>query len=133
MAPDIDHITALASKLKRRPDAYFVTPGPFDLEAPWPACLVWRLAFDGAACSLSLLANVSKSVFRPPLSRSENSRGSIDESERVSDGGVNQRLKARRSERRMTRRFLISRPTQKPPWARSEKPVTPGRSFADCR
>jgi hypothetical protein len=90
-------------------------PGPFELEALRPVGLAGRFAFDGAACSLSLRANVSKSFFRPARSRSENSRGSIDGSERVSGGGVNQRLEARRSKRKMTRRLLISGPTQKPP------------------
>jgi hypothetical protein len=105
-----------ADKMHR--EAYFAIPGPFELEASWPIGRAGRFAFDGAACSLSLLANVSKSFFCPPRSRSENSRGSIDGRERVSEGGVNQRLKARRSKRRITRRFLISRPTPKPPSVR---------------
>jgi hypothetical protein len=63
-------------------------------------------------------ARVFRSLFRPLSNRSENSRGSIEESKLVSGEGFDHRLEARRIKRKITRRFLISRPTQKPPSAR---------------
>jgi hypothetical protein len=86
---------------------YFVTPGPFELEVPRAAGSRWAPFLDRGVCSLSLLANVSRSFLRPLRSRSENSRVSIDEIARVSDGGVDQRRQARRIQRKITRGFLI--------------------------
>jgi hypothetical protein len=97
---------------------YFAIPEPFELEALRADGLAGTLPSEARACSLSLSARVFRSPFRPLSNRSENSRGSIDEIARVSDGGINQRLQARRIKRKITRRFLISRPTQKPPSAR---------------
>ena len=85
------------------------------------------------ACSLSFLASTSRSVFLPLTSRSENSCGSIDDIRRVSGEGFHQRRQRRRTKRKVTRRFLILRPKQRPPSARSARPANPDRSSADCR
>ena len=86
---------------------YFVTPGPFELEAPRADGSRRAPSLGCAVCWLSLLARVSRSFLRPLRSRSENSRVSIDEIARVSDGGVDQRRQARRIQRKNTRGFLI--------------------------
>jgi hypothetical protein len=78
---------------------YFVTPRPFELEAPRAAGSRRAAFLDCAVCWLSLLAKVSRSCLRPLRSKSENSRVSIDEIARVSDGGVDQRRQARRFQR----------------------------------
>jgi hypothetical protein len=112
---------------------YFAIPEPFELEAFRSDGLAGTLPCEVRACWLSLSARVFRSCFRPLTSRSENSRGSIEESKLVSGEGFDHRLQARRIKRKMTRRFLISRPTQKPPYARWERRANRGQSFADCR
>ena len=97
---------------------YFAIPEPFELEAFRADGLAGTLPCEARACSLSLSARVFRSLFRPLSNRSENSRGSIEESKLVSGEGFDHRLQARRIKRKITRRFLISRPTQKPPSAR---------------
>ena len=96
---------------------YFAIPEPFELEAFGADGLAGTLPCEARACSLSLSARVFRSLFRPLSNRSENSRGSIEESKLVSGEGFDHRLQARRIKRKITRRFLISRPTQKPPSA----------------
>ena len=96
---------------------YFAIPGPYELEAFRADGLAGTLPCEARACSLSLSARVFRSLFRPLSNRSENSRGSIEESKLVSGEGFDHRLQARRIKRKITRRFLISRPTQKPPSA----------------
>lgn len=126
-----------AAARQRKTDArcavYFAIPEPFELEAFRSDGLDGTLPCEARACWLSLSARVFRSCFRPLASRSENSRGSIEESKLVSGEGFDHRLQARRIKRKMTRRFLISRPTQKPPYARWERRANRGRSFADCR
>ena len=111
---------------------YFAMPGPFELLPCWCNGLTGTLPCEARACWLSLPARIFRSFVRPLTSRSENSRASIDEIARVSDGGVNQRLQARRIKRKNTRGFLILRPTRKPPYERSVRRVSQDQSSADC-
>src|ERR1700724_2941794 len=71
---------------------YFAIPGPFELEAFRADGLAGTLPCEARACSLSLSAR----VFRSLSNRSENSRGSIEESKLVSGEGFDHRLQARR-------------------------------------
>ena len=122
--------------LARRSDphctVYFVMPDPFELLPCWCNGLTGTLPCEARACWLSLPARIFRSFVRPLTSRSENSRASIDEIARVSDGGINQRLQARRIKRKNTRGFLILRPTRKPPYERLVRRVSQDRSSADC-
>jgi len=111
---------------------YFAMPDPFELLPCWSNGLTGTLPCEARACWLSLPARIFRSLVRPLTSRSENSRASIDEIARVSDGGINQRLQARRIKRKNTRGFLILRPTRKPPYERSVRRVSQDRSSADC-
>jgi hypothetical protein len=120
LSPWKDGLTAAADQQSTdaRCAVYFAIPEPFELEAFRADGLAGTLPCEARACSLSLSARVFRSLFRPLSNRSENSRGSIEESKLVSGEGFDHRLQARRIKRRITRRFLISRPTQKPPSAR---------------
>jgi hypothetical protein len=86
---------------------YFVTPRPFELEAPRAAGFRRAAFLEHAACSLNRFASVLRSAARPLRSRSVNSFVSIDEIARVSGGRVDQRRQARRIQRKNTRGFLI--------------------------
>jgi hypothetical protein len=86
---------------------YLAIPEPFELEAFRADGLAGTLPCEARACSLSLSARVFRSLFRPLSNRSENSRGSIEESKPVSGEGFVHRLQARRIKRKITRRFLI--------------------------
>ena len=112
---------------------YFAIPEPFELKAFGADGLAGTLPCEARACSLSLSARVFRSFFRPLTSRSENSRGSIEESKLVSGEGFDHRLQARRIKRKITRTFLIRRPTQKPSSERWGRRVNPDRSFGDCQ
>ena len=75
---------------------YFAMPDPFELLPCWCNGLAGTLPCEARACSLSLFARVFRSLFRPLSNRSENSRGSIEESKLVSGEGFDHRLQARR-------------------------------------
>lgn len=134
-------VSALRCRFRRKPanistDAhravYFAMPDPFELLPCWSNGLTGTLPCEARACWLSLPARIFRSFVRPLTSRSENSRASIDEIARVSDGGIDQRLQARRIKRKNTRGFLILHPTRKPPYERSVRRVSQDRSSADC-
>jgi hypothetical protein len=118
---------------RRRLRRLLCYPEPFELKAFGADGLAGTLPCEARACSLSLSARVFRSFFRPLTSRSENSRGSIEESKLVSGEGFDHRLQARRIKRKITRTFLIRRPMQKPSSERWERRVNPGRSFGDCQ
>jgi len=116
-------VSALRCRSRRKPAnistdphcaVYFAMPDPFELLPCWCNGLAGTLPCEARACSLSLSARVFRSLFRPLSNRSENSRGSIEESKLVSGEGFDHRLQARRIKRKITRRFIISRPSQKP-------------------
>jgi hypothetical protein len=96
--------------------------------------LTGTLSREARACWLSRSASAFRSPGRPLTSKSENSRGSIEESNLVSGKGFDLRLQERRIKRKMVRSFLILHRTQKPPSASalSERPVNQGQSFANC-
>jgi len=134
-------VSALRCRSRRKPAnistdphcaVYFAMPDPFELLPCWCNGLTGTLPCEARACWLSLAARIFRSFIRPLASRSENSRASIDEIARVSDGGINQRLQARRIKRKNTRGFLILRPTRKPPYERSVRRASQDRSSADC-
>jgi hypothetical protein len=117
----------------------FVIPAPFEfegleLDGLELEGLTGTLSREARACWLSRSASAFRSPGRPLTSKSENSRGSIEESNLVSGKGFDLRLQERRIKRKMVRSFLILHRTQKPPSASalSERPVNQGQSFANC-
>ena len=76
---------------------------------------------------------LQRASFRPLASRSENSRGSIEESDLVSGEDFDHRRQARRIKRTMMRRLFILRRPQTRSSERWERPVNQAQSFADFR